>query len=302
MGEGDNSDYHVPLNGESERSQSVQNGRWVKIGLALVSASCLVLLSTMFSAPTPTLSKIEMENVKKGLATKLYLSRAAQSRPAPAQPTSAALPLRTQSHAMLRWPQSRASDGRTVQTAAVDPEATEPTRRTAFTWIAAMAPAALRAAPVWADEEAKAPPTTLCDDGCKDSLSKIQRVKTDSGLEYSDLVVGKGANAKVGFQAVINYEIYTDADATKLYASTLATKGGTGPVDTRVGAGALIKGMEEGILSMKSGGVRRLYVPGDLAWPKGLPAAPGRPRVQPNTPVVVDVQLLYIPGLDDSDE
>jgi hypothetical protein len=36
-----------------------------------------------------------------------------------------------------------------------------------------------------------------------------------------------------------------------------------------------------------------------MAFPKGLTSAPGRPRVAPNSPVVFDVSLLYIPGLDD---
>jgi peptidylprolyl isomerase len=39
-----------------------------------------------------------------------------------------------------------------------------------------------------------------------------------------------------------------------------------------------------------------------LAFPKGLSAAAGRPRVAPSTPVIFDVQLLYIPGVSDFDE
>ena len=50
------------------------------------------------------------------------------------------------------------------------------------------------------------------------------------------------------------------------------------------------------------GGKRRLYIPGDLAFPKGLASAPGRPRIPPNSPVVFDVDLLYIPGLDFDEE
>lgn len=38
-----------------------------------------------------------------------------------------------------------------------------------------------------------------------------------------------------------------------------------------------------------------------LAFPKGLPSAPGRPRVAPNSPVIFDVSLEYIPGLDDEE-
>jgi hypothetical protein len=37
-------------------------------------------------------------------------------------------------------------------------------------------------------------------------------------------------------------------------------------------------------------------------FPKGLGAAAGRPRVAPSTPVLFDVQLLYIPGVSDFDE
>ena len=35
-----------------------------------------------------------------------------------------------------------------------------------------------------------------------------------------------------------------------------------------------------------------------MAFPKGLASAPGRPRISPFSPVVFDVKLLYIPGLE----
>lgn len=53
---------------------------------------------------------------------------------------------------------------------------------------------------------------------------------------------------------------------------------------------------------MQVGGIRRLYIPGALAFPKGLPSSPGTPRVPPLTDVVFDLQLVYIPGLDDDGE
>ncbi len=39
-----------------------------------------------------------------------------------------------------------------------------------------------------------------------------------------------------------------------------------------------------------------------LAFPEGLGAAVRIPRVAPNTPVIFDVQLLYVPGVSDFDE
>lgn len=38
----------------------------------------------------------------------------------------------------------------------------------------------------------------------------------------------------------------------------------------------VVPGLDEALLSMKTGEVRRVYVPGDLAFPKGLASAPGR--------------------------
>jgi peptidylprolyl isomerase len=67
----------------------------------------------------------------------------------------------------------------------------------------------------------------------------------------------------------------------------------------RFGVGQVVQGLDEGLKTMKVGGIRRLYVPGPLAFPKGLSAAAGRPRVPPSSPVIFDVQLLYIPGFDD---
>ena len=64
----------------------------------------------------------------------------------------------------------------------------------------------------------------------------------------------------------------------------------------------MIKGLDEGILTMKTGGKRRIYIPGPLAFPKGLTSAPGRPRVAANSPVVFDVSLEYIPGLEIDEE
>lgn len=34
----------------------------------------------------------------------------------------------------------------------------------------------------------------------------------------------------------------------------------------------VVPGLDEGLLTMATGGVRRLYIPGDLAFPKGLPS------------------------------
>eukprot|EP00882_Tetradesmus_deserticola_P012940 GHRQ01013716.1.p1 GENE.GHRQ01013716.1~~GHRQ01013716.1.p1 ORF type:complete len:212 (+),score=96.74 GHRQ01013716.1:407-1042(+) len=132
----------------------------------------------------------------------------------------------------------------------------------------------------------------LCDASCVSKLDSMPAVTTPSGLQYKDIVVGTGPQPIKGYQVVVNY-IAMNSQGREFENSL-----GKAPFDVRVGAGQVIPGLDEGMLSMKVGGVRRLYIPGELAFPKPLRAAAGRPSVPANTPVVFDVQLLYIPGLE----
>ncbi|KAH9613636.1 hypothetical protein KSS87_018824 [Heliosperma pusillum] len=137
----------------------------------------------------------------------------------------------------------------------------------------------------------------LCDDACEKELENVPMVTTESGLQYKDIKVGNGPSPPVGFQVAANYVAMVPSG--QIFDSSLE-KGQL--YIFRVGSGQVIKGLDEGILSMKVGGKRRLYIPGSLAFPKGLTSAPGRPRVAPSSPVVFDVSLEYIPGLDYDEE
>nr|KYP66003.1 hypothetical protein KK1_012281 [Cajanus cajan] len=136
----------------------------------------------------------------------------------------------------------------------------------------------------------------LCDDTCQKELENPM-VTTASGLQYKDIKVGQGPSPPVGFQVAANYVAMVPSG--QIFDSSLE-KGQ--PYIFRVGSGQVIQGLDEGILSMKVGGKRRLYIPGSLAFPKGLTSAPGRPRVPPSSPVVFDVSLEYIPGLEVDEE
>ncbi|XP_060184577.1 peptidyl-prolyl cis-trans isomerase FKBP16-3, chloroplastic isoform X1 [Lycium barbarum] len=137
----------------------------------------------------------------------------------------------------------------------------------------------------------------LCDAECEKELENVPMVTTESGLQYKDIKVGRGPSPPVGFQVAANYVAMVPSG--QIFDSSLE-KGR--PYIFRVGADQVVKGLDEGILSMKVGGKRRLYVPGSLAFPKGLVSAPGRPRVAPNSPVIFDVSLEYIPGLEFDEE
>ena len=142
----------------------------------------------------------------------------------------------------------------------------------------------------------------LCDATCEKALESKEMVTTKSGLQYKDIVEGDGVEPPVGFQVVVDY-IAMD-EKGRVFDNSLE-KGK--PNDIRVvdcvGTGdydscTVIPGFDEGLLTMKSGGIRRLYIPGDLAFPKGLASAPGRPKVGAKAPVIFDAHLLYIPGFD----
>uniref|UniRef100_A0A0F7H0Q6 peptidylprolyl isomerase n=1 Tax=Monsonia emarginata TaxID=28966 RepID=A0A0F7H0Q6_9ROSI len=137
----------------------------------------------------------------------------------------------------------------------------------------------------------------LCDASCEKELENVPMVTTESGLQYKDIKVGSGPSPPVGFQVAANYVAMVPSG--QIFDSSLE-KGL--PYLFRIGSGQVIKGLDEGILTMKVGGKRRLYIPGPLAFPKGLTSAPGRPRVAPNSPVVFDVSLEYIPGLESDEE
>uniref|UniRef100_A0A0E0ENH8 peptidylprolyl isomerase n=1 Tax=Oryza meridionalis TaxID=40149 RepID=A0A0E0ENH8_9ORYZ len=121
----------------------------------------------------------------------------------------------------------------------------------------------------------------LCDAACEKDLENVPMVTTESGLQYKDIKVGEGPSPPIGFQVAANYVAMVPNG--QIFDSSLE-KGQ--PYIFRVGSGQV-------------GGLRRLYIPGPLAFPKGLTSAPGRPRVAPSSPVMFDVNLLYIPGLDD---
>lgn len=44
----------------------------------------------------------------------------------------------------------------------------------------------------------------ICDTECAQSLETVEKVTTESGLEYQDIKLGKGPSPDAGFQVTIN--------------------------------------------------------------------------------------------------
>ncbi|PKI37588.1 hypothetical protein CRG98_042012 [Punica granatum] len=101
----------------------------------------------------------------------------------------------------------------------------------------------------------------LCDDTCEKELENVPMVTTESGLQYKDIKVGKGPSPPIGFQVAANYVAMIPNG--QIFDSSLE-KGQ--PYIFRVGSGQVVKGLDEGILTMKTGGKRRLYIPGSVSF------------------------------------
>ena len=110
-------------------------------------------------------------------------------------------------------------------------------------------------------------------------------VTTPSGLKYSDMVVGTGATPQKGQTVSVHYT-GTLENGKKFDSSR---DRGT-PADFRIGVGQVIKGWDEGLLTMKVGGRRKFVIPSALGYgPMGRP-----PDIPGNSTLLFDVELLGV--------
>jgi len=110
-------------------------------------------------------------------------------------------------------------------------------------------------------------------------------VTTKSGLTYVDLVVGKGPMPRAGQTISV---LYTGKLSNgKVFDSTSARH--DEPFETPIGVGQVIKGWDEGMLTMRVGGKRRLTIPPKLGY-----GAEAVGTIPPNSTLIFDVQLLAI--------
>lgn len=112
-----------------------------------------------------------------------------------------------------------------------------------------------------------------------------------SGLKYIDKKVGTGAEPKVGQTITVNY-IGQLTNGTIFDANTGPSAKHKEPFKTAIGVGQVIKGWDEGMLTMKVGGKRRLIVPSELGYGERGAGA----DIPPNSTLIFDVELLAVDG------
>ena len=107
--------------------------------------------------------------------------------------------------------------------------------------------------------------------------------RTESGLRFKDLALGKGALPKPGQVLLVHYVgSFTSGEV-------FDHSKGKPPLEFSLGKGQVIKGFEEGIASMRIGGKRRLVIPPELAYgPKGTGPIP------PSATLVFEVELVGV--------
>jgi len=110
-------------------------------------------------------------------------------------------------------------------------------------------------------------------------------MKTNSGLEYIEILAGTGAQAVAGKTVSVHYT--GKLPDGKVFDSSL-TRGV--PIDFPLGAGRVIKGWDEGIALMKVGGKAQLVIPPELGY--GARGAGG--VIPPNATLIFDVELVAV--------
>ena len=110
-------------------------------------------------------------------------------------------------------------------------------------------------------------------------------VTSDTGLKYVILKKGDGKEATPRRSVKVHYTGWL-MDGKKFDSS----RDHNGPFEFRLGAHRVIEGWEEGVLRMRVGEKRRLYIPSDLGYgAQGYP-----PLIPKNAMLVFEIELLDV--------
>lgn len=121
--------------------------------------------------------------------------------------------------------------------------------------------------------------------GCSKKENGMENeVTTPTGLKYVDLVVGAGTLPFQGKTVTVHYT-GTLTDGKKFDSS----KDRNQPFSFTIGVGQVIKGWDEGVMTMKVGGKRKLTIPPELGY-----GIRGAGIIPPNATLIFEVELLDV--------
>jgi peptidylprolyl isomerase len=132
-------------------------------------------------------------------------------------------------------------------------------------------------------------PIQLAEKPTESKMNSDNIVTTPSGLKYVDIEQGE-ENAKSpskGQTVVVHYTGQLDDENGKKFDSS---RDRGQPFSFKIGVGQVIKGWDEGVMSMKVGDRRYLYIPPELGY--GARGAGG--VIPPNATLFFDVELIDV--------
>lgn len=132
--------------------------------------------------------------------------------------------------------------------------------------------------------KADAKADTKSDTKSNKGASKV--ITTPSGLQYIDTQEGTGPSPQKGKQVTVHYTGTLASNGQKFDSSLDRHE----PFSFVIGVGMVIPGWDEGVMSMKVGGKRKLMIPSKLGY--GARGAGG--VIPPNADLNFDVELLSV--------
>ena len=109
-------------------------------------------------------------------------------------------------------------------------------------------------------------------------------------LIITDLEIGSGKEAVKGALLLVQYSGFLE-DGTKFDSSYDRGR----PFQFVIGTGRVIKGWDQGVIGMKEGGKRKLFVPAHLAYGERQMG----PLIPPHSNLVFEVELQEVRTRDD---
>jgi peptidylprolyl isomerase len=129
-------------------------------------------------------------------------------------------------------------------------------------------------------------PTSAAHPTTSDSFSDpVCLTKLPDGLQYGDLLTGTGPAPVKGQSITVQYTGWLTS-GTQFDSSR---QSGRTPFSFAIGTNAVIKGWDEGVITMHVGGKRRLVIPPALGY-----GATANGQIPANSTLVFEVELLSV--------